>query len=872
MGIDSPTLGGLLAHIAEGRMPDWTALEKGNNDVTSRETLENLRVIAGIADFHRGLQERAPAEPPPALAAPSATALSVDLFPSESLSETPTRDVPVSPALVPPRYWGRFRILSELGRGSFGQVFEALDTQLDREVALKLLWADCSSPDLVERLLVEARMMARVDHDNVAAVYGAEEHDGRAGLFMELVRGTTLEDLIQAQGPLGSCEAALIGRELCGALVAVHAAGLVHQDVKASNVMREEGGRVVLMDFGAGRLHGCEDGRGIAGTPLYVAPEVLRGATPDNRSDVYSLGVLLFRLVTRSYPVKGRGLEGLREAHDRGERRSLRDERPDLPEAFVRVVERALQPSPPDRYPSVGTMQEALAAALGAFVEPVPVVYPVPRPRVRQALAALLVAVVAVAAAAQLSGGGGGGSAPPALVRALVVLPFEFPPEDDQAKLGSQLGEDVARDLQLRGVRVIAGDSARQAVELSGADMAAGLGADAVLRVVVRPEGDRLRATVRLASTGTDTVLWTREYEQSPATLGALPERVAEELAQAVGAAPAARRHHTPSIPALTAYTKGRLYAQERTPASLELAIQHFDEALRLDPRYAAALAGKSDAYLALGVPTFGALRPREARSLATQAALQALELDPDLAEAQTSLAFIAFFHDWDWKAAEGRFLRAIALDPYYPGAHHWYANYLNAMGRQDDAMREIQTALKYDPLSILLQRDVAWHLFHQRKYGDAVQQLRKVLALKPDYTAARTLLGRALVENGQAAPGLEELRRAAPAMPGGSGQAFVAYALAATGDVAGADKALRLLTARTSKEYVAPYYVALVYARLGQRGPALDWLERAFAEQDPTLVSLRIDPRWDPLRGTPRYEALVRRMNFPSSQTDRGV
>jgi serine/threonine-protein kinase len=257
-------------------------------------------------------------------------------------------------------------LLKKLGDGAFGDVYQAHDTQLDRDVALKLLKPWRSPADTTPRLLAEARMLARVRHPNVAAVYGAGEHDGRAGLWMELVRGANLEDLLEARGSMSACEAALVGLDLCRALSAVHAAGLVHRDVKASNVLREVGGRIVLTDFGAGHLRGLEPTRQVAGTPVYVAPEVLAGSEATALSDIYSLGVVLFRLVTLDYPRRGDRLCNLPQAPSVSTATSLRDLRPDLPDAFAEAVERALAFDPAARPQSAGALRAALGAVLGA--------------------------------------------------------------------------------------------------------------------------------------------------------------------------------------------------------------------------------------------------------------------------------------------------------------------------------------------------------------------------------------------------------------------------------------------------------------------------------------------------------------------------
>lgn len=300
--------------VADGTPVDW-ALEEGSASPDERPLLRELRVIAEIGTAAEG--------------------------PGSGDS------------------WGPLRLVSLIGSGAFGDVFRAHDERLNRDVALKLV----REPGVASAVVAEGRILAQVKHPGVVTVHGADRIDGRAGIWMELIEGRTLEEILKEQGPWDAKAAALAGTDLCAALAAVHATGLVHRDVKAQNVMRETGGRIVLMDFGVGHAHG-HAGRRPAGTPLYMAPEVLADGNATVRSDLYSLGVLLYHLVTGAYPVKGTTVEALRQAHAAGARTFLRDARPDLPDAFVGAVERALQAEPERRFATAGEMEQALLETL----------------------------------------------------------------------------------------------------------------------------------------------------------------------------------------------------------------------------------------------------------------------------------------------------------------------------------------------------------------------------------------------------------------------------------------------------------------------------------------------------------------------------
>jgi eukaryotic-like serine/threonine-protein kinase len=280
-------------------------------------------------------------------------------------SSTLGHDQPAPEAPPVVKQWGRFRLRNKLGQGAYGDVYSAYDPQLDRDVALKLLKPSRSS-DQARRLLGEARMLAQVRHPNVASVYGAGRYDGRFGLWMELIRGFTLEEMLHSRGPMSAREAAVVGQDICRALTAVHRAGLVHRDVKTANVIREVGGRIVLTDFGAGRFRTDEPKRTLVGTPRYVAPEVLAGSEATELSDIYSVGVLLFRLVAGAYPGMRGGVDVPPGADDLGPPASLRDLRSDLSETFVSAVEQALSRDPSERPGSAGVLCAALGLVLGA--------------------------------------------------------------------------------------------------------------------------------------------------------------------------------------------------------------------------------------------------------------------------------------------------------------------------------------------------------------------------------------------------------------------------------------------------------------------------------------------------------------------------
>jgi serine/threonine protein kinase len=317
MNLDQENKQDIALRVSDGEPVDWDLELQKSTGEDENKSIAGMRILSAIAECHRESTHR----------------------------------------------WGHLEILEELGSGSFGTVFRARDTRLDRDVALKLVESGSENTAGTLDLIKEARLLARVKHPNVVTVFGAEEHDGQVGIWMDLLRGTTLADHIRNNGIVSPREAALIGVEICRALAAVHETGVVHRDIKAENVMQDDGGNWVLADFGSGRPLSAflDDCAPVSGTPLYMAPEILAGETGTSTSDLYSLGVLLFHLVTASFPVKAASLAELKQAHREHRRELPRDARADLPDGFIRIVEKALSPEPDKRFRTAGEMETALS-------------------------------------------------------------------------------------------------------------------------------------------------------------------------------------------------------------------------------------------------------------------------------------------------------------------------------------------------------------------------------------------------------------------------------------------------------------------------------------------------------------------------------
>jgi serine/threonine-protein kinase len=846
----------LIESIADGGAIDWAAIEASAADEQQRRLIGHLRLVAGVAEVHR----TTPAEEP-AGTAPWTQ-------PVESI----------------PR-WGHLLLLEKIGEGTFGEVYRARDPWLDREVALKLLKAGASATVPSARVLNEARTLARVRHPHVVTVHGADIHDGRVGLWMEFVRGRTLSTMLAAQGPMSAGEAAIVGQELCRALGAVHAAGLVHGDVKAQNVIRESGGRFVLMDFGAGQF--IDDNGAVAkraaGTPLYLAPEVLQGGRVTIQSDIYALGVLLYLLVTGSYPVKASSTAELIEAHTRGQRRHLRDARPDLPDAFVAAVERALERDPQRRYATVGEFLSGLtrvtAGGISGRITALRPAFKAPAARrgtSRRAIAAAAIIVAVVAGFLTWRLTRPTPPPPPTLagdVSTIAVLPFQnVTGNSDEDYLGQAVSlELTARLGQIGAIKVVPWSFMRQfaASNASFSDVGARTGADAVIEgaIEVSPATGAdparpVRVRVQMYQAGTGDLLWTASFARDMGDFFALQADIARDVAARINVVLAARervavsRARRVAPAAMEVYLKAR-QSLESYADDFQTAIGLFERTIQIEPRFAEAHAGLASAF-ALRSAYSGSIDSSEGLRRTMEASERALAIDPELSEAWSARAFAKLALAWDWPGAAADFHRALELDRESPTVHGDYANYLTIVGRHGEAVRESLLAEARVSFSPLHSRKVAWAYYMARNYDAAIAQLHKVLAFDSGYQPARTLLARAYVLKGQFAEGVREMKAVAS-----GNEAMLAHVYAAAGL---RDEARRTLSDVLAPSYPfpkRPYHIALVYGALGNADACFEWLERGFEQRDANMAHLAVDPAIDSMRADPRFTRLLERMRL---------
>lgn len=752
---------------------------------------------------------------------------------------------------------GSYTIDCFVAAGGMGEVYRARHEVLGRRVAIKTVSRAQMSDAAARRLMREARHVARLTHPNICAVYEVGVDAGIPYIVMEFVEGRPLGELLR-DGGIAFEEAIAIAVQLADAVAHAHEHGVVHRDLKASNIMLDATRRPVVLDFGiAKRLPTLEETRDstttgieqLAGTLSHMGPEVLQGGQADERSDIWSLGVLLCELFTGALPFTGRTpFETCSAILAEPPRWSGRR----IPLALRLVLERCLVKAPAARYQRVADVRDALDA--------------VRRRRAWPLVGRLLVATrgrtLAVATGGLALVGAAIAAAPwlrdrlaaPHLgrVSTLAFLPLTHDPHDSSAAVYASGVTDalVARLGGLANVRIVAPASAAHEAARSRtlADAARRLHADAVVEGRLRRLGDRVLVDLRLVEPRRGRVVWSDSYERSVAQVLALQGDLVRALATEIrltirpgsrGRLPAARAVNPE---AYEAYLRGRFEWNTRTRESLQRAVVQFKRAVDLDPTFAPAHAALADCYNQFGTVMVGTGSPAEYRPRAAAEAIKALQIDPNSAEAHATLGYVRHY-DWQWADAESEFRRAIELDPNYPLARIWYANMLMSRQRWPEAFEQVEIARQLDPYSLVVNTNVAWVLSASGRPAEAVVQLRRTLALDSTYVQAHWRLVPALARTHRLAAALDEARtvvRITDSMPPALG--LLAELEARTGDSTNARRHLRRLLERANTEYVSPASLGGVYSALGDQTRAVRYLKLAFAERSNAIAYGRLD------------------------------
>ncbi|HVA17688.1 MAG TPA: protein kinase [Candidatus Dormibacteraeota bacterium] len=780
---------------------------------------------------------------------------------------------------------GHYRILEKMGAGGMGDVYRARDEQLDRDVAIKVLPPGLLKDEKARRRFRnEALLLAKLNHPNVATIHEFDTDDGADFLVMECVTGTSLAEKLKGRA-LPEKEVLVLGMQIAQALEEAHERGIVHRDLKPGNIIITPKGWAKVLDFGIARLlrpagdtdptQSITGAHGAAGTLPYMAPEQLTGeGAAGARSDIFSLGAVLYEMATGRRAFNEELPSRLIDAIVRERPVPPRVLNSRISSELERVILKCLEKEAENRYQSAKELEVDLrqlqtqgTGTVASTVTPRRGFWR--RDATKIAGTALIIALALVFG---IRGWRERRAAHPgsAQIHSLVVLPLENLSGDPQQEYFAEgMTEELTTQLaQISALRVISRTSAGQYrnAPQSLPEIGKELHVDAVVEGSVMREGNSVRITARLTQISTGKLLWAQSYDRNLKDVLSLQDEVARAIAREVKVTltpdEQARLRNAQAVnpKAHDDFLQGS-YLNKGTSSQQQEALQYFEDAIKIDPNYAPAYAGLADYYW-----SNQELDPRVAMPKAEQYAQRAMSLDPDLADAHIANGAINLYADRDWTAAEKQFQRAIKLSPSDAEAHRMYSVYLAAVGRADEALAESAEAQQLDPLSIWTQITAGNVFYFTRHYDKAIEECQKAQQLDPNLVGAYDCLGTSYAAKGNYEQAIADSQKASslsnndPARLVGLGRA---YALA--GRKADAVKVLKQLQEISSRAYVPPYFFATIYADLGERDRAFDWLDKALRGRDTYLTYLKVDGAIDSLRSDPRFRQLLVRLGLTS-------
>jgi len=751
---------------------------------------------------------------------------------------------------------GRYQVLEELGRGGMGKVYKVFDKEIKEKVALKLLNPDIAADErIIERFRNELKLARQVSHRYVCRMFDLNKEGDAYFITMEYISGEDLKSMVKMMGPMSSGKALIISKQVCKGLAEAHRRGIAHLDLKPQNIMIDKEGSVRIMDFGI--AHSLKEkikpkAGVLIGTPEYMSPEQVQGKDVDHRSDIYSLGIILYEMLTGEVPFEGDTPLSVVQKQKSMAPPDPRNINSQIPEEISQMILRCLEKDRGKRYQDAEEVLEEIRK-IQKGVPTTDKILPTEKPDTEKVVEKKW-------------------------ENSIAVLPFaDLSPQKDQEYFCDGMAEELISTLaKIDQLKVASRTSAFQ-FKGKGHDIREigdKLQVQAVLEGSVRKAGDRLRITVQLINVGDGFELWSEKYDRDLKDVFAIQDEISLAIVDSLKVKllekekEALVKRYTDNTEAYKLYLKGRYNWNRRYEGGLQKGIEFFQQAIDIDPLYALAYTGIADSYSLLG--HYGFLPPREACPKAKIAAEKALEIDDKLAEAHTSLARIKMHYDWDWDAAEQELKKALELNPNYSTALEWYSLYLMIMGRFDEAVQEAKHALELYPLSLIINAVLGGIYYFAGKNEEAIEQFQRTIEIESDFSLTYLFQSGALANLNRFEEAVESLKKL-DYLTAGSPFAlgYLGAGVAGAGQKDEAQKMLDQLNELSKKKSVSPFYIAMVYLGLDDKDKLFEYLEKAYEERESLLAFINSWPLFDSLRPEPKFKAILKKMGFKPNQPE---
>ena len=812
--------------------------------------------------------------------------------------------------------FAHYEILRLIGAGGMGEVYLATDEKLDRVVAIKLLNEEFSRHEShVQRFIQEAKAASSLNHPNILVIHEINVGDDANYIVSEFVEGKTLRDVIRTSN-LKPSEMLDIAIQISGALAAAHGANIVHRDIKPENVVVRPDGYVKVLDFGLAKLIqqnavGLEEATAkqnqtakglIMGTVNYMSPEQAKGEKVDQRTDIFSLGAVIYELIAGRTPFQGNSMSETFANLIKIDPQPLSRYASNVQDELQRIVSKTLRKNKDDRYQTMKGLladlkalredlhfDERLERSHSSDDKNATAILPATTGNVSNrtgetsnntarranrvnSISALVVVALLIAAVStgyyllSVRKTGSEGK------KSLAVLPFVNATQDPNAEhLSDGITESIINNLsQLASLRVMPRNSAfrfkRDQADVK--NIASQLGVEALVTGDIKQLGDKLVINVRLIDAKDESQIWGNQYVRPTTDILTAQSEIAQAVVQNLRLKLTAtetqllNKRYTENAEAWQLYQRGRFHVFKLTPPEIELGISYFQQAIEMDPNYALAYAGLSDAYRSLAIGS--EMPPVENLAKSKIAGVRSIEIDDSLSEGHTGLGMTIFWGEWDWVGSEAQLKRALELNPNDATAHLFYAHILSNTGRHTEALAEVKLSRELDPLFPFAGALEGQFLFHAGRTDEALVRLQKTFDLAPTFWMPHLFASSAYIEKGMYAEAIAEARKATDLSPSQTNSIVnESYAQSKLGKHDEAQALLDKLLKRSAERFVPPGHIAQTYNGLGETEKALDWLEQAFEQHDPKMVFLKVDPKWNNLRSEPRFIDLMKRMKF---------